>query len=181
MRFVCLLLGSTLILCACAATANQPAPPQNYQGPMASEPVIRTGDYWIYERGDSTRTKSTGMFTNLSFPLWVGKAWRYDTAARRPNQPPNTPAEIPAWVDLRRCAERCLSARRQLQGISMRVPMLDRRRRKTLPGRMRHMDRLVRARCEKYRQDEERQANQLVRTVGIQSLRQGESSSDDSG
>lgn len=99
MWFVFLLLGSALLLGGCATTTNQAAPPRNYQGPMASEPVIQAGDYWIYERGDSTRTKSTRMFPSLQFPLWVGKTWRYDTAARRPNQPPNTPAEIPAWVD----------------------------------------------------------------------------------
>jgi hypothetical protein len=102
MRIVVLLLvifQSGLVLSSCATTTTRPTPPENYQGPIASEPVIRPGDYWIYERGDSTRSKSTRMLSNLQFPLWIGKTWRYDTAARRPNQPPNTPAEIPAWID----------------------------------------------------------------------------------
>jgi hypothetical protein len=102
MRIVVLLLvisQSGLVLNSCVTPTTQPAPPADYQGPIASEPAIRPGDYWIYERGDSTRTKSARMFSDLQFPLWIGKTWRYDTVARRRNQPLNAPAEIPAWVD----------------------------------------------------------------------------------
>ena len=103
MRFVFLLLTllqSTLVVSGCATAINQSTPPENYKGPIASEPVIQPGDYWIYERGNSTRAKSTRLSSNLQFPLWIGKTWRYETGARRPNQPPtSTASPIPAWVE----------------------------------------------------------------------------------
>ena len=102
MTFVLLLLvllQSALVVSGCATAINQSTPPENYMGPIAAEPVIQPGDYWIYERGNSTRAKSTRLVSALPFPLWIGKAWRSDTAARRPNQPPNTTADIPAWLD----------------------------------------------------------------------------------
>ena len=57
MRFV-LLLMSALIVGSCATMINQSTPPENYKGPIAAQPVIQQGDYWINERGDSTRVKS---------------------------------------------------------------------------------------------------------------------------
>jgi hypothetical protein len=75
-------------------------PPENYKGPISEQPVIQQGDYWIYERGDLTRAKSTGLISNLHFPLWIGKTWRYNSGAHRPNQPPtSTTSPIPAWVE----------------------------------------------------------------------------------
>jgi hypothetical protein len=98
--FLLALLHSALVIVSCATTINQPTPPESYQGPITEQPVIRQGDYWIYERGDSTRVKSTGLISNLHFPLWVGKTWRYDSGARRPNQPPTSTASLtPAWVE----------------------------------------------------------------------------------
>jgi hypothetical protein len=103
MRFVFLLLvlfQSALVVSGCATATNQSTPPENYKGPIAAEPVIQPGDYWIYERGNSTRAKSTRLIPNLHFPLWIGKTWRYESGARRPNQPPtSTDSPIPAWVE----------------------------------------------------------------------------------
>ena len=98
MRFV-LLLMSALIVGSCTTTINQSTPPENYKGPIAAQPVIQQGDYWIYERGDSTRVKATSIISNLHFPLWIGKTWRYESEARRPNQPPTSKASIPAWIE----------------------------------------------------------------------------------
>ena len=95
-----LLLISTIIVGSCATTMNQSTPPKNYRGPIAAQPVIQQGDYWIYERGDSTRVKATSLIFNLQFPLWLGKTWRYESGARRPNQPPtSTASPTPAWVE----------------------------------------------------------------------------------
>gem|GEM_PF-3166418 len=94
-----LLLMSTIIVGSCATTMNQSTPPENYKGPIAAQPVIQQGDYWIYERGDSTRVKATSIISNLQFPLWIGKTWRYESEARRPNQPLTSKASIPAWIE----------------------------------------------------------------------------------
>ena len=105
MRFLFLrliLLQSALIVGSCATTTNQSTPPENYHGPIAAEPVIQQGDYWIYERGNSTRAKSTRLLSNIKFPLWIGKSWRYDIEARRRNQPTtSTASPIPAWAECR--------------------------------------------------------------------------------
>ncbi len=94
------LLQSALIVGSCATTTKQSTPPENYHGPIAAEPVIQQGDYWIYERGNSTRAKSTRLLSNIEFPLWIGKGWRYDSEARRRNQPPtSTASPIPAWAE----------------------------------------------------------------------------------
>ena len=95
-----LLLMSAIIVGSCATTMNQSTPPENYKGPIAAQPVIQQGDYWIYERSDSTRVKATSLIFNLQFPLWLGKTWRYESGARRPNQPPtSTASPTPAWVE----------------------------------------------------------------------------------
>lgn len=102
MRFVCsvlILLLSAGVVGSCASTMNQATPPESYNGPIATQPVIEPGDYWIYERGNSTRAKSMRLFSNLNFPLWIGKSWRYETSARRPNQPPTSTGTIPAWIE----------------------------------------------------------------------------------
>src|SRR6266536_4665460 len=102
MSFVFLLLfllQSALVVVSCGTTINQPTPPENYQGPIAAQPVIQQGDYWIYQRGDSTRAKSSRLLSNLDFPLWIGKTWRYESGARRLSQPPSTASSIPAWVE----------------------------------------------------------------------------------
>ena len=103
MRFLFLrliLLQSALIVGSCTTTINQSTPPENYRGPIAAEPTIQQGDYWIYERGNSTRAKSTRLLSNIKFPLWIGKSWRYDIEARRRNQPPtSTASPIPVWAE----------------------------------------------------------------------------------
>lgn len=100
LRLIPILLSSALIVIGCATTVNQSTPPENYKGPIAAEPVIRVGDYWIFERGNSTRAKSTTVIANIEFPLWVGKTWRYDVGAHRHNQPPTTKSSpVPAWAE----------------------------------------------------------------------------------
>ena len=100
MRFLFfLLLSVALVVGNCTTTTNQLTPPENYKGPFAAQPNVRQGDFWIYQRGDSTRVKSTRPFSNLHFPLWIGKRWRSDVAARRRNQPPTSTGTIPAWLE----------------------------------------------------------------------------------
>jgi hypothetical protein len=95
-----ILLLSAPIVISCAATVNQSTPPANYNGPIAVQPVIHAGDYWIYERPDSTRVKSARLLPNLEFPLWIGKSWRFESEARR-RYPPSTSttSPIPAWAE----------------------------------------------------------------------------------
>ncbi len=90
--FLLLVLLQSAFVVSCATPINQPAPPENYKGPIAAQPVIQQDDYWIYERGYSTRVKSTRLLSNLDFPLWIGKTWRYESGANRPNQPPTSTA-----------------------------------------------------------------------------------------
>jgi hypothetical protein len=102
MRFVCLLfvLLQSALGASCATTINQSMPPETYKGPLATQPLIESGDYWIYELGNSTKAKSARLFSDLHFPLWIGKTWRYEIGAHRPRQlPTSTDSRIPAWVE----------------------------------------------------------------------------------
>lgn len=64
---------------SCAPAISPVNPPENYKGPAAEGPKLQARDYWIYERGDGRRVKvGAGSFlSNLRFPLWVGKTWKY--------------------------------------------------------------------------------------------------------
>jgi len=99
MRFIFFFLGGVLAVGSCATATNHATPPENYKGPLVSQPDVGQSDFWVYQRGDSTRVKFTRPFSNLDFLLWVGKAWRNDTTARRHNQPATSTGTVPAWLD----------------------------------------------------------------------------------
>jgi hypothetical protein len=88
--FCLLILLLNEILTSCTPAVYRRLPPESYKGPMAEQPVLRQGDYWIYEAGNATRAKSTGLDSNLDFPLWIGKTWSYETEVRRANSPPTS-------------------------------------------------------------------------------------------
>ena len=88
----------------CAAPAVLDRPPETYRGHMAEQPLFQQGDYWVYQHGDSSRTKINTLATTLGFPLWIGKTWAYDWEAmpRGRNDPksgaPRTPVRIDCQV-----------------------------------------------------------------------------------
>ncbi len=84
--FVCAVFAS------CAPTISLVRPPESYKGPLAEQPVLQQGDFWVYALGNGTRTKSTRLFPNIGFPLWVGKTWSYEGETRRRNLPPTSTA-----------------------------------------------------------------------------------------
>ena len=86
--FCLLLLLLNQFLTSCTPALSPALPPETYEGPVAEQPVLQQGDYWIYEMGNATRAKSTRLHPNLAFPLWIGKTWSYETAVRRANLPP---------------------------------------------------------------------------------------------
>jgi hypothetical protein len=89
-RFCVRILLVTAILASCTP-ANHPAlPPENYNGPIAEQPLFQKGDFWIYEAGNAVRSKSMGLYPNLNFPLWIGKTWSYETEVRRAYLPPSS-------------------------------------------------------------------------------------------
>ena len=77
------------LLCAfiipgCAPASSPSAPPENYKGPIAEGPILQAGDYWVYEQGNGQKAKvgaGTTLLSNVSFPLWVGKTWSYQSGA----------------------------------------------------------------------------------------------------
>jgi len=79
-------------LTSCTPPVSRALPPESYKGPVAEQPVLQQGDYWIYEMGNVTRAKSTRLQPNLDFPLWIGKTWSYETEVRRVNSPPTSKA-----------------------------------------------------------------------------------------
>jgi len=94
------ILFLTAAVAGCAPAAHSVFPPDNYQGPRAEQPVLQPGDFWVYESGNATRQKATGLYPNLEFPLWVGKSWSYESEARRANLPPSSTASpLRARVD----------------------------------------------------------------------------------
>jgi hypothetical protein len=81
------------LLSSCTPVMRSVLPPEGYQGPRAEQPVLQQGDYWVFERGNATRVKSTALASNMGFPLWIGKTWSYDVQMIRAGQSPtsNTP------------------------------------------------------------------------------------------
>ena len=53
-------------------------PPGLYKGPIAEQPVLQQGDYWIYQTVSLARGKTATLAANIGFPLWLGKVWTYD-------------------------------------------------------------------------------------------------------
>jgi hypothetical protein len=87
----------TATLTSCTPVNHRAIPPESYSGPMAEQPLFQKGDFWIYEAGNAARTKSTGIYPNLNFPLWIGKTWSYETEVwsyetevRRAHLPPSS-------------------------------------------------------------------------------------------
>ena len=98
--FCLLVLLLNEFLTSCTPPVFRALPPENYKGPVAEQPLLQQGDYWIYETGSATRAKSTRLYSNLAFPLWIGKTWSYETEARRANLPPiSTSSPLRGQVD----------------------------------------------------------------------------------
>jgi hypothetical protein len=99
------ILFSLLALCgfliSCAPTMSPDRPPETYRGPIAELPVLQRGDYWVYRRGDSTRTKTTAIAPNVGFPLWIGKSWNYGSEGlpRGRNAPTSQAPRTPTRID----------------------------------------------------------------------------------
>ena len=79
LKVVCaLLLFLALVLnefvASCTPVIDAITPPETYKGPLAERPVLQPGEYWIYQRANLTRVKTTAFPTNVGFPLWIGKA-----------------------------------------------------------------------------------------------------------
>ena len=79
---------------SCAVTPYGSTRPENYKGPVAERPDIQKGDYWIYQRGDLQKVRSTSLSGNIEFPLWIGKKWSYSGYAIRRGQPSTNPFRI---------------------------------------------------------------------------------------
>jgi hypothetical protein len=77
-------------LTSCSPAVPRALPPEDYNGPRAEQPIFQQGDFWIYEAGNAARTKTTGLYPNLDFPLWIGKTWNYETEVRRAYLPPSS-------------------------------------------------------------------------------------------
>ena len=82
-----LILFLNEILTSCAPAVPRTFPPEDYDGPIAEQPVLQQGDFWIYEAGNAARVESTGLYPNLASPLWVGRTWSYETEVRRAHLP----------------------------------------------------------------------------------------------
>lgn len=64
---------------SCATHPPPTTPPESYKGPLAERPILQQGNYWLYQRGNTTKAKTTALVGNLGFPLWIGKRWSYET------------------------------------------------------------------------------------------------------
>src|SRR5438552_706792 len=91
--FLCVLLFS------CTPNLPPVTPPESYKGPVAERPVLQQGYYWVYQRPNLTRTKTTALAANIGFPLWIGKIWSYDVEMIRLGAPASTPHRNPARVE----------------------------------------------------------------------------------
>ncbi|MGH7774954.1 MAG: hypothetical protein ACREQA_22230 [Candidatus Binatia bacterium] len=86
----------------CTPTMSSVNPPENYKGPVAEGSKLQAEDFWIYERADGRRVKlGAGTFlSHLSFPLWVGKTWKYPSEAIRGGVDPTTSRETRVSVEV---------------------------------------------------------------------------------
>lgn len=89
-RLLSLIAMTCGLLSSCAPTVQLPTPPENYKGPIAEQPAIQKGDYWVYERGGTTKLKTGSLYPNLDFPLWIGKKWTFPGSASRVGTPQNS-------------------------------------------------------------------------------------------
>jgi hypothetical protein len=67
-------------------------PPGLYKGPIAEQPVLQQGDYWIYQTVSLARGKTATLAANIGFPLWLGKVWTYDGEPLLQGQPTTSKA-----------------------------------------------------------------------------------------
>jgi hypothetical protein len=101
-KFIC--QGTVLVVTFVTSCATIPTatPPENYKGPIAETPIIQKGDFWVYERGNSTRVKSTVLAPNIHFPLWVGKTWSFEAGALERGQAADSKAfRVPTRIECR--------------------------------------------------------------------------------
>ena len=76
---------------SCAPGPSSSMLPANYRGPIAEAPILKSGDYWVYERGDGRRVRGTeALLGQLRFPLWVGKSWSFEGVAYFEDDPGKT-------------------------------------------------------------------------------------------
>ena len=90
---------SPAFIFSCAPAVSPVAPPETYQGSIAEGPTVQKGDYWVYERANTTRTKTTALAANVGFPLWIGRKWSYEGSAVRAGQPATSPSRITTTID----------------------------------------------------------------------------------
>jgi hypothetical protein len=93
---LCLIL---LSVSSCSITPYSSTRPENYKGPVAERPGVQKGDYWIYQRGDLAKIKSTSPPSNIEFPLWIGKKWSYGGFAVRSGQSSTNPFRVSTTND----------------------------------------------------------------------------------
>jgi hypothetical protein len=93
----------SLSILSCAPPVQPlPTPPESYHGPVAEQPILQKGDYWVYQRASLTKTKIAALFPNIGFPLWIGKTWSYDGEALLRGQPQTSKASrTPTHVNCR--------------------------------------------------------------------------------
>lgn len=89
---VLFLLGSFSY--GCAPRLLPQRPPENYKGPIAEGPILQPEDYWIYQRPDGTRMKlgAGTLLSDVQFPLWMGRIWRFESGALLRGQPQTSKA-----------------------------------------------------------------------------------------
>lgn len=98
------------LISSCTPAIPLATPPKSYKGPIAERRIQEKGDYWVYQLGNSTSTKTTALATNVEFPLWIGRIWSYEGEAVRVGQSPTTMTpRIPTRIDCHVTAFRQLS------------------------------------------------------------------------
>ena len=84
---VIFLIGISL---SCAPVTPPVTPPETYKGPISEAPILQKGEYWVYERANTTRVKTSVLAAKIGFPLWIGKNWSYEGEALLRGQSPET-------------------------------------------------------------------------------------------
>lgn len=88
------------LISSCASSTPPSTLPENYKGPIAERPMLQKGDFWVFERGNATKSKTTALPSNIEFPLWKGKTWSYASEALRSGQPATSKApRIPVRIE----------------------------------------------------------------------------------
>ena len=84
------------LMLGCAPVVSPIRPPEPYKGPIAEQPSLTAGDYWVYERANATRVKTAALAAKIGFPLWIGKTWSYESEALLRGQSPETSKRLRA-------------------------------------------------------------------------------------